>query len=129
MGSIIQIQLRRDTSANWASNNPILAQGEPGLEVDTNCLKFGNGSTNYNDLPYFGGKEEIIYNAGESIISGRVVILEALTVKHFDPTNAAHYGRIIGVSKTSASINDPVTITISGGIQTGDCQISMNFLL
>ena len=36
-----RIQLRRDTSANWATINPILADGEPGLEIDTNKIKYG----------------------------------------------------------------------------------------
>lgn len=51
MASIIQV--RRDTAANWTSANPILAQGEPGFEIDTGKLKFGNGSSTWNTLPYF----------------------------------------------------------------------------
>lgn len=47
------IQLRRDTSANWTSSNPTLAQGEMGLETDTNKFKFGDGITAWNSLPYF----------------------------------------------------------------------------
>lgn len=47
------IQLRRDTESNWASANPILAQGEIGLEIDNNRFKMGDGTTNWNSLPYF----------------------------------------------------------------------------
>jgi hypothetical protein len=47
------IKLRRDTAANWASANPVLASGEQGLETDTNKMKIGDGSTAYNSLPYF----------------------------------------------------------------------------
>jgi len=32
------LQLRRDTAANWTTNNPTLAAGEIGIETDT--LKF-----------------------------------------------------------------------------------------
>lgn len=53
MASIIQIQLRRDTAANWTTANPVLLQGEPALETDTGRLKFGDGTTAYNSLPYF----------------------------------------------------------------------------
>lgn len=49
----IQIQLRRDTLANWAANDPILAEGEIGLELDTNKFKIGNGSDAWSTLPYF----------------------------------------------------------------------------
>ena len=52
MASIIQI--RRDTAANWTSLNPTLAQGEIGYETDTNKFKFGNGTTAWNSLSYFG---------------------------------------------------------------------------
>lgn len=51
----VLIELRRDTAANWTSVNPVLAAGEPGWESDTNQLKFGDGSTRWNSLPYFSG--------------------------------------------------------------------------
>lgn len=47
------IQLRRDTAANWTSANPILAQGEPGLETDPGKLKVGDGSTAWSSLSYY----------------------------------------------------------------------------
>lgn len=49
-----QIQLRRDTSTNWSTNNPTPASGEPCYETDTGKLKIGNGTTPYNDLEYIG---------------------------------------------------------------------------
>lgn len=51
----VEIQLRRDTAANWTSVNPILGQGEPGLETDTGKLKFGDGSSSWASLAYFVG--------------------------------------------------------------------------
>ncbi len=47
-----QIQIRRDVSSDWTAINPILASGEGGLETNTGKLKFGDGSTAWNDLPY-----------------------------------------------------------------------------
>jgi hypothetical protein len=47
-----KIQLRRDLSSNWASTNPVLAQGEPGVELDTNNMKIGDGVKAWNDLAY-----------------------------------------------------------------------------
>ena len=49
-----QIQLRRDTSSNWSSVNPILAQGELGIEINTGKFKLGDGTTAWNSLSYFG---------------------------------------------------------------------------
>ena len=48
----VQIKLRRDTAANWVSVNPILGAGEPGLETDTNKIKYGDGTSRWNSLPY-----------------------------------------------------------------------------
>jgi hypothetical protein len=50
-----KILFRRDTLANWASSNPVLSAGEIGLESDTNKIKLGNGSTQWNSLLYFYG--------------------------------------------------------------------------
>lgn len=47
-----KIQLRRDLAASWTSTNPVLGQGEPGLETDTNQIKYGNGYSAWRDLPY-----------------------------------------------------------------------------
>lgn len=47
-----KIQIRRDTTANWTANNPILAVGEIGINVDTNDFKIGNGTSNWNTLSY-----------------------------------------------------------------------------
>lgn len=47
-----RIKLRRDTAQNWTDSNPILANGEPGLESDTNQFKFGDGVTVWNSLGY-----------------------------------------------------------------------------
>jgi hypothetical protein len=48
----VLIQMRRDLAANWVSVNPILSQGEMGIEIDTNRFKFGNGSDAWNDIDY-----------------------------------------------------------------------------
>ena len=50
-----QIQLRRDTAANWTSVNPTLAPGEVGYDTTNNKIKMGNGSTAWNSLAYFTG--------------------------------------------------------------------------
>lgn len=47
-----KIQLRRDTAANWTSVNPVLLEGEVGLELDTGKSKVGDGSTAWNSLAY-----------------------------------------------------------------------------
>ena len=46
------IQIRRDTYNNWIEVDPILAQAEFAVEVDTNQFKIGDGKEVYSALPY-----------------------------------------------------------------------------
>lgn len=71
----VRVSLRRDTQAQWLFKNPIPAAGEPCLEVNTNQLKFGDGITRYNSLPYFGGS-----GGSGSVTSVNASIGGALTV-------------------------------------------------
>lgn len=50
-------KLRRDVAADWVRKNPILAEGEPGYEVDTGQLRIGNGFHTWLQLePFFPGR-------------------------------------------------------------------------
>lgn len=48
------LQLKRGTARAFKKINPILLEGQPAFETDTNRLKIGNGKSAYNDLPYIG---------------------------------------------------------------------------
>ena len=45
-----RIQLRRDTTANWANVNPILSDGEMGYDINTNEIRIGNGANVWSEL-------------------------------------------------------------------------------
>ena len=47
-----RIRLRRDTAANWTSNNPTLTTGEMGYETNTGKFKIGNNTDAWTALPY-----------------------------------------------------------------------------
>jgi hypothetical protein len=48
----VNILLRRGTSAEWSASNPILLEGEVGVETDSKKLKVGDGLTAWISLPY-----------------------------------------------------------------------------
>ena len=48
----VTLQIRHDTASNWTTRNPVLAQGEYGLETDTFLIKVGDGVSNWEHLPY-----------------------------------------------------------------------------
>lgn len=50
-----RILLRRDSSTNWETQNPVLLSGEPGYETDTGKLKVGDGSSQWLSLNYYIG--------------------------------------------------------------------------
>lgn len=56
MAEIIRFQFRRGTAAEWAAANPVLADGEPGVERDTGKQKIGDGVRTWNALPYTATK-------------------------------------------------------------------------
>ena len=48
----VKILLRNDTSANWKTKNPVLKNGELGIETDTRLMKFGDGTSTWTNLNY-----------------------------------------------------------------------------
>lgn len=52
-----KILLRNDTAANWTANNPVLAKGQIGIQINTKKFKFGDGTTAWNSLDYGAGAD------------------------------------------------------------------------
>lgn len=47
-----RMQQRRGTAEQWTTVNPTLAEGEIGVETDTNKFKIGNGTSDWSTLAY-----------------------------------------------------------------------------
>ena len=65
-----RIKLRRDTAANWTTENPILAEGEPGLETDTGKIKYGDGTTAWVSLDYAAGGNSLTDDQAVTVTVG-----------------------------------------------------------
>ena len=63
-----QIQFRRGTGAEWSSANPILAQGELGIDLDVNRFKIGTGVTSWNSLNYTAVFDVVIQSPAAPIV-------------------------------------------------------------
>lgn len=48
------ILIRAGTTAQWSGANPILSGAEPGFDTTLQRIKYGNGSTPWNTLPWSG---------------------------------------------------------------------------
>jgi len=53
-------QFKRGPSKEWTANNPILREGEPGLDTDTFILKIGDGVTPWSQLKILGENSVLI---------------------------------------------------------------------
>lgn len=51
----VTLIMRNDPAATWASQNPTLAKGEIGIEIDTRKFKVGDGATAWAALKYASG--------------------------------------------------------------------------
>ena len=101
-----KIQLRRDTAANWTTVNPILTDGEPGLETDTNKTKYGDGTTAWVDLPYSAS------DMGNTIINnGYVWSFGSDGVLTLPPSSFSAIGSIQmnNIGSVAYSSNSPLT--------------------
>lgn len=56
------------TADDWATQNPVLAMGQPGYEYDTNVMRIGDGQTTFTSLPALTGLDltSLINDAGTS---------------------------------------------------------------
>jgi hypothetical protein len=120
------IQFRRDAAANWTSNNPILAQGELGLETDTNFFKLGDGTTSWTSLAY-KDKIESIYDVDiTSISDNQILAYDSSTTKWKNESAATLLTDSMPVSMPSSGVafrkSDGTTSILSetGGVATLD---------
>jgi uncharacterized protein with beta-barrel porin domain len=111
-----RLQNRRDTAANWTSNNPTLAAGEIGLEVDTSKFKMGDGTTAWNSLEYITSQNET--QAFGNNYEGLVSIENLTTIDTVVASEWRTLKYVISMTKTSGGANKfaatELTVLIDG---------------
>jgi len=127
------IQIRRDTAANWTSVNPVLAQGELGIETDTLKIKAGDGTTVWNSLGYLidtggygtvtsvgvvGGSTGLTTTGGPITTSGNITLTGTLAVANGGTGVTTSTGTGAVVLSTSPVLVTPALGTPSSGTLT-----------
>jgi Major tropism determinant N-terminal domain len=107
-----RLQQRRDTAANWTSNNPTLAGGEIGYETDTKKFKVGDGTTAWTSLTYAAAGTVTSITAGTGLSGGTISSTGTIAI---DSTVATLTGTQTLTNKT---LTAPV-LTQSYNAQTG----------
>ena len=98
---------RHDTLENWQTKNPILLEAEPSYVIDGEDgkkIKFGDGVTPWNDLPYFPSSAEVDQTytpESENAQSGKAVA-EAVAIEQKRSDNT--FANALKSSKSGSAI-------------------------
>lgn len=92
-----RLKIRNDEAENWTEANPVLLTGEIGYETDTGKLKIGDGTTDWENLPY-----KTIQTS--ELEDGSVTVNKLAT-------NSVATAKIIDSAVTSSKIADNAVIT------------------
>lgn len=112
------IRLRRGTAAQWTAANPVLANGEAGVETDTLKMKIGNGSSTWTALAYsyaaeLAAKAPLVHTHPATDISGstatgRSVLTAADATAARTAIGAGTSSLAIGTTSTTAKAGNYV---------------------
>lgn len=102
------LYLRNDAAATWVEKNPVLAKGEPGVEVDTGKFKLGDGVTSWVGLRYAG----VLVSGSEQ--NGYVTIDGVDTLVYRLPIGGASIGGVktaAGTGKVSIAADGTMSVS------------------
>jgi len=110
--TITRFLIRNGSAAQWTATNPILLEGEMGIETDTRKYKVGNGISAWAALPYY--IEGVLARGQASkMTSGTISIATAGTYQSTGLTatfdSATDYQVVLGTSDAFGLKNDSGT--------------------
>ena len=109
--TITRFKLRNGTAAQWTAENPILLEGEVGIETDTRNFKVGNGVSAWSALSYYiassvplvRGQANKMTDGTIDIVTKDVYVSTGLTAT-LDADTA--YGMVLGTTDAFGLKND-----------------------
>lgn len=111
------IQVRRGSSSEWNSTNPVLSAGEWGFDTTTKRYKIGDGLTAWNSLSYASilpNNTDLVGNSGIGInfasITGVPVTISVtgITTSQINDFDSVVDGKIAAVSVSVEQVQDIV---------------------
>ncbi|EHK80486.1 hypothetical protein [Rhodococcus pyridinivorans] len=115
-----RIQLRRGTATEWAAENPVLAPGEVGVELDTGYMKVGNGTATWTARPYQQGPRGL--SAYEVAVAGGFEGTESQWLASLASTVPGPPGDGLQIDGTVATYAD----LPAGGVVEGEMWLTLD---
>jgi hypothetical protein len=122
----IRLQVRRDTSTNWSTNNPILQVGEFGFDMTVNRFKVGiasNETSRWNVLPYLNVIPSELKELAQDFVEEAITAGTGITKTYSDSANTLTIAvdstianktyvdtAVSGLSSTSATTYIPLSL-------------------
>ena len=123
------LQLRHGNFSDWSTSNPILASGEPGIDINSNILKIGDGVSPWSDLHQIGGEnlyyvkngQGSIIRAGQCVYAkGAVGNSNSIEVGLFIGNGTIPEYSVMGLAKTDIGIGEFGYVSAFGTISNID---------
>lgn len=109
-----KIQIRRDTAANWSSNNPTLSAGEFGFETDTGKFKIGTGSALWSALSYASVLPSDLSELSQDAVNSALTAGTGITKSYNDGANTISLSVDTSVIAERAYVDSAVSNLIDG---------------
>jgi hypothetical protein len=103
-----KLQLRRDTAANWTSNNPTLSAGEMGFETDTGAFKIGTGAAVWTALAY-----AVTVTASSTTTFTNKTLSDPLITESVNAQTGTTYTPVLGDAKQMVTLSNASAITVT----------------
>lgn len=108
------IQIRKGTSTEWTTANPVLASGEPGFDLTNRTLKIGNGSTPWSSLSSVVTEEiTTLVTAGSGIDLSYNAVNDTLTISATGVSYSGHTHTSSDITDFNTSVSGLFSKTIS----------------
>lgn len=103
-----KIQIRKDTASRWADVNPVLSQGELGLDTTVGKIKIGNGVSSWSSLSFYTGNPNTLINGSHTVTlgtDGNITLPVGGLIKNSDGTNYNNTGNLSFRNDTVYNLN------------------------
>jgi hypothetical protein len=120
------VRLRKGTSTQWSTTNPVLSLGEPGFDSTNNLLKIGDGATSWTSLKNLNQESyslvTTVFNSTGSIIPKMSAVYinggqgDQPTVALASASSESTSSKTYGITTAAIGINQTGKVIVSGAL-------------